>query len=87
MKSKPSLWRIIAKSLGEKSGKNNQEADQIALVRLLMFLSIFITNFFIIVGVIVNITSIIKHWDNITISKKELMDSLRTGTHTSCRSY
>ena len=42
------VWRIIAKSLGEKSGKNNQEADKIATLRLLMFLSMFITNCFII---------------------------------------
>jgi hypothetical protein len=45
-------WRILAKSLGEKAGKNNQEADIIALVRLLMFLSIFITNGFIIFNAI-----------------------------------
>ena len=48
MKKKMGVWRIIAKSLGEKSGKNNQEADKIATLRLLMFLSMFITNCFII---------------------------------------
>lgn len=49
MKNKISnFWRIIAKSLGEKAGKDNREADKIAIVRLLMFLSIFITNGFII---------------------------------------
>ena len=47
-----SFWRLIAKSLGEKSGKNNQEADKIALIRLLMFLSILITNCFIVYGVL-----------------------------------
>lgn len=52
-----SLWRLIAKSLGEKAGKNNQEADKIALIRLLMFLSIFITNGFI-------IANTIRHWDD-----------------------
>jgi hypothetical protein len=52
------VWRIIAKSLGEKSGKNNQEADIIALVRLLMFLSILITNCFIVAGVI-------RHWNDV----------------------
>ena len=51
MKSKSSVWRIIAKSLGTKEGKNNQEADRIALVRLLITLQILITNFFIIFGV------------------------------------
>lgn len=48
MKKRMSSWRIICKALGEKSGKDNQEADRIALVRLCMFLSIFITNGFII---------------------------------------
>jgi hypothetical protein len=48
MKNKKTMWRLIAKSLGEKSGKDNQEADLIATIRLFMFLSIFITNGFII---------------------------------------
>lgn len=52
MKKKIGIWRIIAKSLGEKSGKSNQEADKIAILRLLMFLSIFITNGFIIFNAI-----------------------------------
>ena len=49
MKQKQSnLWRLIAKSLGEKSGKTDNEADQVAVVRLIMFFSIFITNAFIV---------------------------------------
>ena len=49
MKPKQSnLWQIIAKSLGEKSGKTDKEADQVAVVRLIMFFSIFITNAFIV---------------------------------------
>ena len=43
-----SLLYYIYCALGEKSGKNNKEADKIALIRLLMFLSIFITNGFIV---------------------------------------
>jgi hypothetical protein len=42
------LLYYIYCALGEKSGKNNKEADKIALIRLLMFLSIFITNGFIV---------------------------------------
>ena len=42
------LWRLVAKSLGEKSGKCNKESDKIAVIRLAMFCSIFITNMFII---------------------------------------
>ena len=49
MKRKQSnLWRLIAKSLGEKSGKTDNEADQVAVVRLIAFLSILITNAFIV---------------------------------------
>ena len=51
-KKSETLWRLIAKSLGEKSGKDNKEADKIAIIRLLMFLSIFITNGFIIFNAI-----------------------------------
>jgi hypothetical protein len=51
-KKNETLWRLISKSLGEKSGKDNKEADKIAIIRLLMFLSIFITNSFIVFGVV-----------------------------------
>ena len=43
-----SLLYYIYCALGEKSGKNNKEADKISLIRLLAFLSIFITNCFIV---------------------------------------
>ena len=56
---KKSLLYYIYCALGEKSGKNNKEADKIALIRLLMFLSIFITNGFI-------IANTIRHWDDNT---------------------
>ena len=48
MKQNKTVWRLIAKSLGEKSGKNNKEADKIAIIRLLGFLSILFTNSFIV---------------------------------------
>jgi hypothetical protein len=47
-KQKNNLWRLVAKSLGEKSGKTDREADQVAVVRLIAFLSILITNSFIV---------------------------------------
>jgi len=47
-----SLFRLIAKSLGEKAGKDDKEADKIAFIRLLMFASILITNIFIVFGVV-----------------------------------
>ena len=48
MKKKKTLFRLVAKALGEKSGKDDREADRVAFIRLFMFLSIFITNAFII---------------------------------------
>jgi hypothetical protein len=63
MKQKQSnLWRLVSKSLGEKSGKTDKEADQIALIRLLMFLSIFITNAFI-------VANALRHWNDIQLDK------------------
>lgn len=56
---KNTVFRLIAKSLGEKSGKNDEEADKIAIIRILMFLSIFITNSFI-------IANAIRHWHDQT---------------------
>lgn len=49
-----SLWRLWAKSLGEKTGSTNKEADIIALMRSVIILVNFITCFFIIAGVIHN---------------------------------
>jgi hypothetical protein len=49
------FWRIWAKSLGEKSGKDDNEADKIAIIRTLIVLIYIITNLFIVAGVI-------RHW-------------------------
>jgi hypothetical protein len=59
MKKKKTVWRLIAKSLGEKSGKDDREADKIALIRLSAFLSIFITNSFI-------VANALRHWNDNT---------------------
>lgn len=49
------IWRIWALALGEKTGKNNKEADTIAIIRTLIVSVYIITNIFIIAG-------IIHHW-------------------------
>jgi hypothetical protein len=49
------LWRLWAKSLGEKAGVNREEADRIACIRTVIVLTYIITNIFIIAGVI-------RHW-------------------------
>ena len=49
------MWRMWAKALGEKSGKDDREADKIAIIRTFIVLFYILTNIFIIAGVI-------RHW-------------------------
>ena len=51
------MWRLWAKALGQKATKNDREADHIAHIRTVIFLSYLITNLFIIAGVI-------RHWND-----------------------
>ena len=57
MKKPKNAWRLLAKALGEKASKNDKEADRVALIRLVMFLSIFITNCFI-------VANAVRHWND-----------------------
>ena len=67
MKRRKTVFRLVAKALGEKSGKNNKEADKIAFIRFLMFLSILITNCFI-------VANTIRHWNDVpTINNKKVL--------------
>ena len=50
------LWRLWAKSLGEKASDNDCEADRVAVIRTVIILSYIITNCFIVAGVI-------RHWN------------------------
>ena len=59
MKKNKNAWRLLAKALGEKASKCDKEADKVALIRLVMFLSIFITNCFI-------VANAIRHWNDKT---------------------
>ena len=59
MKKNKTPWRLLAKALGEKASKCDKEADKVALIRLLMFLSILITNCFI-------VANAIRHWNDET---------------------
>jgi hypothetical protein len=59
MKKNKGIWRLLAKALGEKASKCDKEADKVALIRLLMFLSIFITNCFI-------VANAVRHWNDET---------------------
>ena len=44
-------WYFWAKALGEKTGRNDREADIVAIIRTLILLCYLVTNFFIIMGV------------------------------------
>ena len=58
MSKRKSLWRIWAKALGEKSGKDDREADTIAWIRTLIFVSYLVTN----VAIVANA---VRHWNDI----------------------
>lgn len=49
------MWRLWAKAIGEKSGKDDVESDRIAIIRTVIVLFYVLTNIFIIAGVI-------RHW-------------------------
>ena len=52
------MWKIWCKALGTKEGKNNREADAVAVIRTLILLGYMITNSFIVSGVV-------RHWNNV----------------------
>jgi hypothetical protein len=45
------LWTLWANALGAKAGKNNCEADVVAIIRTIIVLSYIGTNCFIVAGV------------------------------------
>lgn len=51
-------WHLWAKALGEKAGKSKHEADAVAVIRTIIFLSYLGTNLFICAGVI-------RHWNDV----------------------
>ena len=57
MTKKKSAWRIWAKALGEKSGKTDREADIIACIRTIIFISYMVTN----VAIVANA---VRHWND-----------------------
>jgi len=58
MSKKKSWWRLWSLALGEKSGKNNKEADIIAAIRTLIMIQLVTTNGFI-------IANAIRHWNDV----------------------
>jgi len=67
MKKRKTAFRLIAKALGQKTGKNDREADNVAHIRILIFLTYLITNLFICAGVI-------RHWNDVpTINNQKVL--------------
>ena len=52
------IWRIWAKALGAKEGKNDREADIIAGIRTLILICYMVTN----VAIVANA---IRHWNDV----------------------
>lgn len=55
-------WKTWAKALGEKASPKKKEADAVAFIRTIIFLSYLTTNAFIIAGVI-------RHWNDVEYGK------------------
>ena len=52
------MWKIWCKALGQKEGKNNREADAVAVIRTLILMGYMITNSFIMAGAV-------RHWNSV----------------------
>jgi len=53
------VWRLWAKALGEKSGKDDRESDTIAWIRTFIFVSYLVTN----VAIVANA---VRHWNDVS---------------------
>lgn len=49
------MWRLWAKALGQKEGRDEKEADKIAIIRTLIMIQLVVTNGFIIAGNVKNL--------------------------------
>ena len=68
MGKRKSAWRIWAKALGEKSGKDDREADIIASIRTFIFVSYLVTN----VAIVANA---VRHWNDVDYQTKPMQVS------------
>lgn len=58
MSKRKSLWRIWAKALGTKEGKDDREADIVASIRTIILISYMVTN----VAIVANA---VRHWNDV----------------------
>ena len=61
------MWRLWSYALGRKEGRSDREANIIACIRTLIFISYLVTNCFIIAGVI-------RHWNDIPTERLPVLD-------------
>ena len=64
MSKKKSAWRIWAKALGQKDGRNDREADIIAGIRTVILVSYMVTNIAI-------VANAVRHWNDINYTQTE----------------
>ena len=64
MGKRKSAWRIWAKALGAKEGSNDREADIIAGIRTIIFVSYMVTNIAI-------VANAVRHWNDINYTQIE----------------
>ncbi|AOV60960.1 hypothetical protein T191209_128 [Synechococcus phage S-CAM22] len=58
MSKRKSTWRLWAKALGQKDGRDDREADIVARIRTFIFVSYMVTN----VAIVANA---VRHWDDV----------------------
>lgn len=56
-KKRKTIWRIWAKALGEKGSKCDREADYIAILRTIIFITYLTTNIAI-------VANAVRHWND-----------------------
>ena len=61
------MWRLWSYALGRKEGRNDKEANVIAGIRTIILLTYFVTNLFIISGVI-------RHWNDVPTKRLPVLD-------------
>jgi hypothetical protein len=56
--SRRKVWRVWAKALGQKDGKDDRESDTIACIRTIIFITYLVTN----VAIVANA---VRHWNDV----------------------
>ena len=69
-----SFWRLWAKALGEKDGRNDREANIIAGIRTFILGAYMVTNCFIAAGVV-------RHWNDGSVAESVDAPDLKSVGH------